>query len=96
MAAPVKSGALNIVVGCNDKLYNPQEHHLLMAAPQVRCPTCQREVAWVEESAWRPFCSERCRMVDLGAWFTGGRSIAGQSGDAPGEAEQLPGTNPSH
>ena len=32
VAAPVKSGALNIVVGCNDKLYDPQKHHLLTAA----------------------------------------------------------------
>lgn len=53
-----------------------------MAAPRVRCPTCQREVAWVQDSAWRPFCSERCRMVDLGAWFSGERGIAGQNGEA--------------
>ena len=32
VAAPVKTGALNIVVGCNDHLYRPQEHHLLTAA----------------------------------------------------------------
>jgi glyceraldehyde 3-phosphate dehydrogenase len=32
VAAPVKSGALNIIVGCNDHLYKPQEHHLLTAA----------------------------------------------------------------
>ena len=32
VAAPVKSGALNIVVGCNDRLYDPQKHHLLTAA----------------------------------------------------------------
>jgi len=32
VAAPVKSGALNIVMGVNDHLYNPQEHHLLTAA----------------------------------------------------------------
>ena len=32
VAAPVKAGALNIVVGCNDKLYDPRKHHLLTAA----------------------------------------------------------------
>lgn len=32
VAAPVKEGALNIVVGCNDHLYNPNEHHLITAA----------------------------------------------------------------
>jgi uncharacterized protein len=50
-----------------------------MPAPRVRCPTCQREVAWTVDSQYRPFCSERCRMVDLGAWFAGERSIAGES-----------------
>jgi glyceraldehyde 3-phosphate dehydrogenase len=32
VAAPIKSGALNIVMGCNDGLYDPQRHHLLTAA----------------------------------------------------------------
>jgi uncharacterized protein len=57
----------------------------MKAAPRVRCPTCQREAAWSSENEWRPFCSERCKMVDLGAWFTEGRAIAGdavQTGDA--------------
>jgi len=27
-------------------------------------------VAWSEESRFRPFCSERCRLIDLGAWVT--------------------------
>jgi endogenous inhibitor of DNA gyrase (YacG/DUF329 family) len=36
----------------------------------VSCPRCGAPVAWAPESAFRPFCSERCRMVDLGAWAT--------------------------
>jgi uncharacterized protein len=36
----------------------------------VKCPTCQRPVEWSAESAYRPFCSDRCRLVDLGAWFS--------------------------
>ena len=36
----------------------------------VSCPRCGAQVAWVPESRFRPFCSERCRMVDLGAWAT--------------------------
>ncbi len=36
----------------------------------VKCPTCQRPVEWVPESLYRPFCSERCRLIDLGAWFS--------------------------
>ena len=32
MAAPVKEGVFNIVMGCNDHLYNPTEHHIITAA----------------------------------------------------------------
>lgn len=33
----------------------------------VKCPKCGKKVAW-EGSNFRPFCSERCKMLDLGAW----------------------------
>ena len=35
---------------------------------QVKCPTCRREIAYDAGSTFRPFCSERCRLIDLGAW----------------------------
>jgi endogenous inhibitor of DNA gyrase (YacG/DUF329 family) len=53
-----------------------------MSAARVRCPTCKRELVWSEEFPWRPFCSERCKMVDLGAWFAEERAIAGEPRDA--------------
>lgn len=34
----------------------------------VNCPHCGAPVEWKAESKWRPFCSERCRIIDLGAW----------------------------
>ncbi len=34
----------------------------------VNCPTCGTAVAWLPENRYRPFCSERCRKIDLGAW----------------------------
>lgn len=34
----------------------------------VRCPTCGQQAVFAPENRWRPFCSERCRGVDLGAW----------------------------
>jgi endogenous inhibitor of DNA gyrase (YacG/DUF329 family) len=38
-------------------------------APRVvNCPICGKPVPWTPESAFRPFCSERCRSIDLGAW----------------------------
>jgi len=33
----------------------------------VRCPTCRRETPW-EGNPHRPFCSDRCRVLDLAAW----------------------------
>lgn len=43
----------------------------------VKCPTCNKNVDWNENSEWKPFCSERCKLIDLGAWFTEERGIAG-------------------
>jgi uncharacterized protein len=34
----------------------------------VNCPRCGTAVRWGAESPFRPFCSERCKMIDLGAW----------------------------
>jgi endogenous inhibitor of DNA gyrase (YacG/DUF329 family) len=34
----------------------------------VDCPTCGKKVEWIEQNRYRPFCSERCKKIDLGAW----------------------------
>jgi hypothetical protein len=34
----------------------------------VDCPTCGTKVEWSEISKFRPFCSNRCKQIDLGAW----------------------------
>ena len=39
-------------------------------ATKVDCPTCGKKVEWTEQSKFRPFCSDRCRLIDLGAWLT--------------------------
>ena len=36
--------------------------------PTVKCPTCKTAVIWTKDSQFRPFCSQRCRLIDLGAW----------------------------
>ena len=38
------------------------------AAKQVACPTCKKLVAYDTNNPYRPFCSERCKMIDLGDW----------------------------
>jgi hypothetical protein len=42
----------------------------------VTCPQCGAEVEW-QKSPFRPFCSERCRLVDLGAWLDERYAIPG-------------------
>ncbi|HEX8963435.1 MAG TPA: DNA gyrase inhibitor YacG [Rhodocyclaceae bacterium] len=37
----------------------------------VPCPRCGKPVAWIPENRFRPFCSERCKQIDLGAWAAG-------------------------
>lgn len=52
----------------------------------VRCPICQAEVYW-EGNPHRPFCSERCRFIDLGAWTEGRYRIAGPDLEQDSEKE---------
>jgi uncharacterized protein len=47
-----------------------------MSPVRVKCPTCQRESDW-QTAPFRPFCSERCRLIDLGAWLSDQRAIPG-------------------
>ena len=42
---------------------------------EVKCPTCGDMLSWIPENHFRPFCSERCRLIDLGDWFSEERRI---------------------
>ncbi len=44
---------------------------------QVTCPTCHRPIEW-KNTPLRPFCSERCRLIDLGGWLSGRNAIPGE------------------
>lgn len=44
----------------------------------VPCPACGKKVVWSEQSKWRPFCSERCRTMDLGDWLTEKHRVPGE------------------
>ncbi len=45
----------------------------------VKCPTCGADVPWQQKQQWKPFCSERCKLIDLGEWASEGHRIAGES-----------------
>lgn len=51
----------------------------------VKCPTCGRAVAWVETEKYRPFCSERCKLIDLGEWAAESYAIPGEPGHPESE-----------
>ncbi|MCG8124592.1 MAG: DNA gyrase inhibitor YacG, partial [Candidatus Thiodiazotropha taylori] len=40
------------------------------------CPNCGKSVLWQESSKWKPFCSERCRLIDLGDWLDENHKIS--------------------
>ncbi len=48
--------------------------------PTVKCPICRAPVAWQPENRYRPFCSERCKLIDLGEWADEKRTIAAAPG----------------
>ena len=49
-----------------------------MSKPTVNCPECGKKSVWDTENPFRPFCSERCRTIDLGAWASDSYQIASE------------------
>lgn len=66
----------------------------------TKCPRCKKDVEYSFENPFRPFCSQRCRDIDLGAWITGANAIPGKpltedpnsdsSEESPQDPESLP------
>lgn len=46
---------------------------------KLNCPTCQKQVIWNDTFPHRPFCCERCKLIDLGEWASESNKIAGSS-----------------
>ncbi|MCH8149459.1 MAG: DNA gyrase inhibitor YacG [Planctomycetes bacterium] len=46
--------------------------------PTFECPTCRKtiRVDKIQEAPFRPFCCERCKLVDLGRWFDGSYTVS--------------------
>lgn len=65
----------------------PSIRHAHNKPTTVSCPTCGKKVVWSTASRWRPFCSERCRLIDLGDWLDETHRIPEQLDDyAEGES----------
>ncbi len=53
----------------------------------VDCPACSRKTEFAPSNRWRPFCSERCKRIDLGAWASEQYRIAGTALDPTDPAQ---------
>jgi uncharacterized protein len=54
---------------------------------QITCPLCKKITTW-EENPFRPFCSERCKLIDLGAWAKEEYRIEGKKEEEEDEQSQ--------
>jgi len=50
-------------------------------ARMVHCPQCNAAIRWSTDNPYRPFCSERCKLIDLGQWATGSYRIPQEEPD---------------
>ena len=62
---------------------------------KVKCPNCPKETRW-ENNPHRPFCSERCRLIDLGAWTQERYRIPTEEMDSPPRDEEDEDKEPIH
>ena len=58
----------------------------------MKCPICGKPVEW-KDNPFRPFCSERCKLVDLGRWVSDEYSVPGSP--IPQESDETPQPQPS-
>lgn len=49
---------------------------------RVKCPTCGKMITYRTDNPYRPFCSERCKLIDTGAWASDEYRIEGEPGSA--------------
>lgn len=54
---------------------------------KIICPVCKKTTT-LEENPWRPFCSERCKLIDLGKWASEEYRIAGEKEEKKEEDEE--------
>lgn len=56
----------------------------------VNCPRCRKEIAYLTDNPWRPFCSQRCAEIDLGAWANENYRIESEEEDPQEEERHTP------
>lgn len=61
-----------------------------LPARRVRCPACGKLALYAPENPARPFCSTRCRSVDLGAWASESYRVAAPTPPEADDAAPAP------
>ncbi len=56
---------------------------------KVPCPNCNKDVIWHSSSEFRPFCSKRCQLIDLGEWADEGHKISQSAQGATPLTEEM-------
>lgn len=57
---------------------------------RVDCPTCKKSVVWSDASPFRPFCSKKCQLIDLGEWADEQKSIPCGGATKDAEMQEIP------
>ncbi len=55
----------------------------------INCPNCGKEVEWTKNNRYRPFCCERCRLIDLGEWAAERYRVPGEPTQPPDKPDSL-------
>jgi uncharacterized protein len=58
-----------------------------MSEIRIKCPHCKKETSLDAGNPFRPFCSERCKMIDLGTWASEGYRVPGEKAPQPDDDE---------
>ena len=80
--------------GTFDEIESEVKHHKETArfdgnTLKVKCPICGKEIIYSKDNPFRPFCSERCKLIDLGAWANEERTVAGRTVNEDEDADLL-------
>lgn len=59
----------------------------MSAIHSIKCPKCRKE-APLADNPYRPFCSKRCKLIDLGTWANEGYRIPGEKAPQTGEDDE--------
>ena len=54
---------------------------------EIPCPHCGKKGAWTTDNKYRPFCSERCKLIDLGDWADEKHRVPGDPANIPDDDE---------